>query len=77
MKCFVCPPLETVIANALSIQILDSAACNLDRKQDSPITICILAKKICQMQVHEEMQRAESPRARAKAQAQRTYLTLA
>ena len=29
------------------------------------------------MQVHEEMQRAESPRARAKAQAQRTYLTLA
>jgi hypothetical protein len=39
---FACPPFEALTANDLSMQTLDSAARNLDRAQDSPITNSIL-----------------------------------
>jgi len=39
------PPFETVVANALNKQLLDSAAHNLDHGQDSPSTKFILQQK--------------------------------
>lgn len=41
-KLFANPPLEALTANALNLQILDSAACNLNRRYDSSITIFII-----------------------------------
>jgi len=72
-KQFANPPFETVVANALNSQMLDSAARNLDHEQDSPITNFILhvfttKQKPFANRQKNEMQRAKTTKARAKHQ---------